>query len=489
MSRIYNALLCVTLVFIIAGCGETLIPEAGRSANVEGNDGPKIVPNGGGRTTDDLIFDENIRCYSMDNAIDEQTVTTQETLGRWKEGKDRDKYAVQALSYLSTSSMNADGFTDAYFVYYNVPLEGEFRISARVRMTAINSNTTSKGVQFGAFAPLNAPEPDGGQKFTNVSRSAGIQFRTGVAANNPAGEIRYYYAKDGERIDNHAGSSAAGGNGDQILYGTNWKTEYIFEVSRDRASNYTYAVRNSKTGAIEPNTVKSANNPRTIAPVADDTNNASLHESLKYGQRVFAGAALMGSSAEIARIRIWDIADPAPDGTDDENHLLFSTPDTEPAYVPAERLSLTFNPPLQPQSGSNPPRYSYASMPSSPVTLTPVFEPAWTDQQFIEWFMESCSLDGAPVTDPGTVPLRITGAGDFFTVDGVFEDDGVTLKRTWRSGQLAIDGSLIPPGVTASAVFKAVSRDLALDAGPAPANYPLLQTLAEYRFEVTVTGQ
>jgi len=467
MHRIYGALLCVMLIFTIAGCGEPLVPEAGKLADAGRGDGPKSVPNGGGRTTDDLLFDENLRCYSMDNAIDEQTVTIQETLGRWKEGKDKDKYAVQALSYLSTSSMNADGFADTYFVYYNVPLEGEFKFSARVRMTAINSNTTSKGVQFGAFAPLNPPEPDGGQKFTNVSRSAGIQFRTGIAANNPTGEIRYYYAKDGERIDNHAGNSTAGGNGDQILYGTNWKTEYIFEVSRDRASNYTYAVRNSKTGAIEPNMVKSANNPRTIAPAADDTNNANLHESLKYGRRVFVGMALMGSSAEISRIRIWD-------GDD----LIFSTPDTEPAYVPAERLSLTFNPARQPESGSNPPRYLYTSVPPSPITLTPVFEPAWTDQQYVEWFMESCSLDGAPVTDPGLAPLRITGTGDPFTLDG---------KTTWRSGQLAIDGSLIPQGVTASAVFKAVSRDLTLDWGPPPANHSLLQTLAEYRFEVTVS--
>jgi hypothetical protein len=489
MNRIFNALLCAALFFTVTGCEEPLIPEAGKPADIGRGDGPKIVPNGGGRTTDDLIFDEDIRCYSMDNAIDEQAVTTRETLGRWKEGKDKDKYAVQALSYLSTSSMNADGFADTYFVYYNVPLEGEFKFSARLRMTAINSNTTSKGVQFGAFAPLNPPEPDNGQKFTNVSRSAGIQFRTGIAANNPTGEIRYYYAKDGERIDNHAGSSTAGGNGDQILYGTNWKTEYIFEVSRDSASNYTYAVRNSKTGAIEPNTVKSANNPRTIAPVADDTNNANLHESLKCGWRVFAGVALMGSSAEISRIRIWDIAKPAEDGTDDAEHLLFSTPDTEPAYVPAERLTLTFNPPQEPETGSNPPRYVYASVPSSPVTLTPVFEPAWTDQQFIEWFTESCAIDGAPVTDPALVPLRITGAGDFFTVDGVFEDDGITLKTTWRSGQLLIDGGLIPPGSTASAIFKAVSRDLALDAGPPPANHSLLQTLAECRFEVSVTGE
>jgi hypothetical protein len=493
-------LLTATVILLLfAGCGETFVPEAGRTVNSGSAEGPKPVPNSAGRTTDDLEFDEDLRCYSMDNSIDDQVVTTQETLGRWKEGKDKDKYAVQGLSYLSTSSMNADGFADVFFVYYNKAIDGPFKISARVRMTAINSNTTSKGVQFGAFAPLNQQEADGGQKFTNVSRSAGIQVRTGIAANNPVGEVRYYYAKDGARIDNHAGSSSTGG--DQILINTNWKTEYILEVSRDSNSNYRFAVLNSKTGDVVPYAPnappKPPNNPRTIAPEPVEAtsttlgNNAFLHESLKHGQPVFPGMALMGSSAEISQIKIWDIFNPDPDGSDDAEHLLFSTPSTEPAYVPVEQLTgLVFAPAKTRQPNSNPPlfKYTFSEISANGITLTTnasSFVPAWADNYYLEWFIESCTVNDAVLTDPRQFPVNIAGNGTPKTVTGVFEDDGETLKNTWLSGKITVDGSKMPTG-TASVVCKAVSRDLDLDSGVLPPNYSLLQTLAEYRFVIEV---
>jgi hypothetical protein len=406
-----------------------------------------------------LVFDEDFRVFSMDTGIDPEEVTTQETLGRWEDGK----YHIQGLSYLGTSSLAAGGFVDGYFVYWNRPLTGDYKFTARVRMTVVQGFSTSKGIQFGVFAPMNQPTANGDQVFSGATRSAGILFRSSTGSSAPLGEVRFYYAADLAGVSFTAGSSSIPGGG-QMLFQVSYKTEYILEMSRTSAG-YLLTVRNSKTGdpisqELAPNW---PTNPQTISETASGT--GALHPSLKYGEEVFAGFALMGCSAELSQIRIWDNAE----GTGDP---VFSTPDTTPAYVPVEELNVT----LSPAGSKNGNTYSYPldAVQDSGIALAPLFTPGWADNERVEWILESCVPSGA---------VDIVGTGTPFTVPGV-------SRTTWETGKITVvNGSLIPAGGQATAKCIAVARDLNLDTftGFPPVDYPLKQTLAEYRFEIIVT--
>jgi len=452
------AFLATALIFLaFGGCEEYRAVGSGSSNDGEGNgntDEALYVPGGEGRTTDDLTFDEDFRFFSMDTGINPEEVTTQETLGRWDDGK----YHIQGLSYVSTSSLSASGFVDGYFVYWNKPLTGDYKITARVRMTAVQGFSTSKGIQFGVFAPMNAPAANGDQIFSGASRAAGMLFRSSTGSSNPLGEIRFYYATDSSSVNFTAGTSSHPGS--HIIHDISYKTEYILEISRT-SERYTLAVRNSKTGEYIPRgSMQSYNNPQYINE--NSTGTSALHPSIKYGRPVYAGFALMGCSAELSQIKIWDNAE----GTGDP---VFSTPDTTPAYVPVERLTIE----LSPAGSSNENKFSYtaAEVQDSGITLAPSFTPAWADNNRVEWNMESCEPSGA---------ITIAGTGTPLTgING----------STYETGKITIDGGLIPAGGQATAKFIAIARDLQLDnfTGFPPVDYPLKQTLAEYRFEITVT--
>jgi len=233
-------------------------------------------------------------------------------------------------------------------------------------------------------------------------------------------------------------------------------------MSRNK-DGYTLAVRNSKTYDLIPRgTMQSYNNPQTISETASGT--SALHPSVKYGAPVYAGFALMGCSAELSQIKIWDNAegDGAP---------VFSTPDTTPAYVPVEILNVTLNP--AGISSEDTYTYTAAEIQSSGINLTPSFTPSWADNNRVEWFLDSCTPSGA---------ITISGTGSPFTLPGM-------SKTTYETGKITINDSLIPAGGQAKAKFIAVSRDLNLDnfTGLPPVDYPNKQTLAEYSFEVIVT--
>jgi hypothetical protein len=452
-------LITTAMIFLaLGGCEEYKSVASGSSViSGGGADDALYVPGGEGRTTDDLVFDENFRIFSMDTGINPEEVTTQETLGRWDDGK----YHIQGLSYLGTSSLSASGFVDGLFVYWNKPLTGDYKITARVRMTAVQGFSTSKGIQFGVFVPGNAPAANGDQVFSGASRAFGILFRSSIGSSNPLGEIRFYYATDSGSVNFTAGTSSATG-GSQIIYGISYKTEYILEMSRN-SLGYTLAVKNSKTGDLIPQAAgESYNNPHTVLETASGT--SALHPSVKYGRPVYAGFALMGCSAELSQIKIWDNAD----GTGDP---VFSTPDTTPAYVPVETVKVNLSP--AGSSSGNTFTYTAAEIQGSGITLTPSFTPTWADNNKVEWLMESCVPSGA---------INIVGTGDEFTLPGA---DG----STYETGKITIDDSLIPAGGQATAKFIAVARDLKLDdfTGFPPVDYPIKQTLAEYRFEITVT--
>ena len=462
------------LVVIFGGCGDSLTPVIGNTTGGSESGNVLIVPGGGGKTTEDLIreegmeygdFNKLILFHQMDD-IDPEIVTTQDTLGMW----DDYKFNIQGLSYQSTSNLNSEGFTDVVFLYYNEPITGPFKLSARVRMTAIQNNATSKGIQMGAFVPSDPPNSRGEQVLGTRSHTAGIQFRTSTGSSSPLGEVRFYY--NNSNIGFHAGASTSGGTGEQILFNTSWKTEYILEVSRDVNSNYTYTVKNSKTGVIVPNTIRPANNPWT-QPRVPENSAQTLWPTLETGKPVFAGFVLMGSSAEISQITIWDNAEGA-------GNPIFKTRDSEPAYVPVERFTLTFSPSAA-QTPGNPPGYTFTrTQAANGITLTPAnFYPEWADNRRVEWFMESCTVDGA---------VTISGHGDPFTVSGLFEKDGVTLRKTWPQGRITGNSTLIAEAGGARAVIKAVSRDLELDnfSGEPSADYSLMQTLAQFRFEVII---
>jgi hypothetical protein len=411
-QRIYAALLGICIL-IYAGCDAALL---------EPDDMDVPPPENTGRGN--LILDEGLALYCMTEEV--ENATTQETLGRGEDGK----YLIRG-PVISNSNLNASGFADAMFVYYNVPLTGEFKMRARIRMTEYNSPSTSKGVFFGVFTKRE------GGNFDAASRGGGLLYRTreNSAPNAGMAAIRgYKYTKAGSWSAGPNDSSAA----DYLNYGKpSWNSEVIMEFIRTE-EGLTMSIFNSKTGAYEASVV-----------IPDD----DLHEdTLAYGKPVYAGVALLATSLEFSEFDVWDNAEAE---TETEGNLIH-TPRTTPAYVPVEsvKIQVSLNsgsPTTPPEHGTLPNTSVYAASVASSLELSPLFEPGWADNTHTDWEVVSWTPDPA---DPTAEEPSLSAVSDSNRV-------------------------LVQPKGKGKALILATSRDPALPPDS------VLETLADYSLEVT----
>jgi hypothetical protein len=358
MKQKFRAALLGICVLMYTGCDGSLF---------EPDDLDIPPPEDTGRG--ELTLDEGLALYSMTDEV--ENATTQETLGRGEDGKYRIKGPV-----ISNSNLNASGFADAMFVYYDSPLAGEFKMRARIRMTEYSSKSTSKGFFFGIFTGKE------GGNFDAMSRGGGLLYRTNEnsAPNSGKAAIRgYKYTSAGSWSAGTNDSSAT----DYLNHGMpGWNSEVIMEFTRTEASIF-MEIFNSKTGASEASLT-----------ITDD----DLHQdTLAYGKPVYAGVALLATSLEFSEFDVWDSAAP---GTGTSGNLIH-TPATSPAYVPVEGVTIQVK--LNGGSLVTPPAHStlpntstytasFAGLTS--LELSPVFEPGWADNTHVDWNVVSWTPDG-----------------------------------------------------------------------------------------------
>jgi hypothetical protein len=403
--------LCVPVIFAACGIGVLSEPD----------DLYIPPPEAAGRG--DLILDEGLVLYSMTEEVED--ATTMETLGRGADGKYQIKGPV-----ISNSNLNASGFADAMFVYYENPIEGAFKMRARLRMTAHNAKSTSKGFFFGIFTKRE------GGNFDAASRGGGLLYRTNenTAPNSGKPAIRGYKYTS-------AGSWSAGPNSaadDYLNHGMgSWNSEVIMEFTRNEEGIF-MEIFNSKTGASE-----------AYVTISND----DLHQdTLAYGKPVYAGVALLAASLEFSEFDVWDSAEP-----EQEEGNLIHTPKTSPAYVPVDTIKIQVS--RNGAAWTTPPAHSTAPNTSAYTTaldgltgleLQPLFEPSWADNTHADW-----EIIGWTPDDPVTAAPVLAKVGDTNKVS-------------------------VTPSGKGRVLILATSRDPDLPADS------VLETLADYSLELTI---
>jgi hypothetical protein len=426
MNKKQSVFLAVIILFFLGGCGESPLLVNGSYQPDDLYVPPPAETPGRG----DLVLDEGLVVYHMPGDIDdfEPVVPTNDSLGRYPEGDPDGQRAGKYLingPVMGTSKLDSGGFTDVFFLYFKDSISTDFGMRARIRITANAGTSTSKGYLFGFFNGEETVDYDGNPyvRFSQTSHAGGMIFRTNDTADSfPASAaIRpYLYNKNSSW---GTGSNLSSGNPDWLnTRMSSWKNELIMEVKRS-AAGMTLTVFNSKTGALY-----NTSTPSTVTITDDD-----LHGSIAYGQAVYAGIALLGTSVEFSQFKLWTatktdgdtgLTVPKDYAELTVGELLMDTPVTEPAYVPVDGVKIG----ISPQGNSivnTPPAHSSrpgtSTFPTTMATLStlqlvPIFEPVWADNTNVEWTLISWN-DGPPgnqvrfIDVPGSNRKRLEADG------------------------------------------------------------------------------
>jgi len=515
MSKTYGSGLSAAIFLILlAGCGDPL--KAPDNANVEnsmggGSTAALVIPGSGGKTTDDIILDTDfnaglnkpgMRIFPITQGeVSGDEITTQKTLGLWEDGK----FHIEGFNASFNGTYANAGFTDVSLLYYDQPFEGEFKISARIRILRTGGVSTGKGIHFGAYSPMGReytdeatgetlPQFGGGQN----SKGMGLFFR---AESSP--QFRLYYS------DQFASTTAGTGPILTELIDLKIGKEYIYEVARS-ATEYTFSLLDSKTyeavvwrgNPPQPVALPSLRLDATTHPVGGTT--ISMHPSLK--EAVYAGVCISGSAAEISQIRIWDNASAlwdykANDGAGAGDEPVFATPATVPAYVPANYINqpafVPLNAPAIDDWGNIRPGNQYIFSgtyfwnqllnTNHVITVTPSVNPDFAD--------ENIRFEFYPMGEPHEAFKKpVEGNPGQYTViegDRPYSIPELPGRTGYGRGIITVDPDKLESGQPARANFKIVARDLNLDIpgekGLDAPDYSLKQTLPEYYFTIEIT--
>ena len=521
MKRSYNAIVMAFIVAVLFACGGPLQPPQDfRNSTGEGGgtSGPLAIPGGSGRTTDDLDFSYNadtekhgMRIVNISGSVvpSEDEITTPKTLGLWEDGK----FHIEGFNTNFNGGFQNAGFNEVSVLYYDQAFEGEFKFSARVKVSRAGGVSTGKGVHFGAYSNMGRTDAEGEIMWQHGQGSKGVGMF--LRAESPP-QFRLYYSDGGYNSEGlPLGNSTTAGTGAFGNFGsllTNLKVnkEYIYEFARVKAdpseeysienAKYTYKLFDSKTGEEVFNSV----NARTSATAWGDKSlllnstdhpfgtPVQMHDSLK--RSVYPGVCISGSSLEVSQIKIWDYnaAWDYTTNTGDIGSVVFATPDTIPAYVPAQSyesvvtsprslspVGVTGNPHPNPTIFFNAVQLAALHSDSnSLITIIPTVNPAWAEDTILfEFFYLGVTEEG--------MYNAFSIAGDTATLVTV---PGVD-KATYSKGLITVESAGMVGGERSVGLFKIVARDLMLDVDPgmdAP-DYSLLQTLPEYYFRVQIT--
>jgi hypothetical protein len=299
------------------------------------------------------------------------------------------------------------GFDDTTFLYIDHLFTGNFKISARVKMTETQASTsTSKGIIVGGFTPSE----EGSQKPGELSKVGGVFYRTGGGSGGITPyAIRSVVSKPTEV------ASAAGLN---LPVGKN--DEYILEVTRT-SEGFRTEVLIGKNGQL-----LSADASKLVkyTPEPTETNqNPEPERSVLANTPVFLGVALMGVKAEISQIRVW------------ENELtgspVFYTPASTPRPVPVAAVSIGIrqNGDITTPAGTGTAiapqtalfRWSEAQ---SGIDLVPIIIPSYADEPGASFAvsLEEAHVSSDSITVDGQGHVTVTAPGDIY-IQMISNDD------------------------------------------------------------------
>jgi len=547
--------LTVLTALLFAGCGEIEPPLKFVNASVGGPSvGDSIaVPGGSGMpssllntkynagSSDSVFSGKGMRIVNISSGVnaDVGEITTQRTLGLWPDNK----FHIEGFNTTFNGGFQNAGFNEVSIMYYDQPFADEFKISARVRVIRAGGVSTGKGVHFGAYSNMGKPNHEWGA--AQQSKGIGMFLRAEASP-----QFRLYYS-DAVASTTAGTDPMTGAPGYTTrLNALTLQKEYIYEFARIRitpvpgapsSSNqsgnwdsefvYTYKIYDSKSG--EPVYESTADTQSSPAPgmwfppyrrsvVTNSQQHphgtaVGMHAALKGS--VYAGVCISGSALEVSQIKIWDSGTAEwdyqlvsgdvlnDDGTitkrDEDGNVtseastaampIFWTPETIPAYVPAQYLIVTtapFN--LSGAAGTNAqhgPRpgglvaidaIDVGSAELSGINVFPTFRPTFAEADIKYEFHYLGLYTGTTAGFTNESVFTITGQGVESTYPGV---EG----STWDSGKITINSSSMITDQVAVGLFKVVGRDLKLDVDKTASDYAVLQTLPEYYFRVRVT--
>jgi hypothetical protein len=442
------ALVAAALLCAAGGCEYQLYVSNGISAVDNG-----AIDTGSGGDIESKYVDPGIRLYNMPGDIDsmeEGTYDTPETFGRSladdSDETTREKYILKG-PVISTSKLDSGGFTDVMFVYYDEPLTTDFTLRARVQITAKAGDSTSKGYLFGAFTGTPKFDAETGEldrvEFTVSDKGAGILYRTKDNNLNVPSLRYYYHSGSGWSV----GPSSADPRPEYFMNEAQpeWRQERILEVVR---------LDQQRTASDE-----SERNIAFIFRVYDSKSldllserfldKSSVGEMLQVGSPVYTGIALLGCSVEYSQITLWNKAyiDPEDMSVRSESDVVFKTPNTHPAYVGVDSVTINLYPsfPLEaypgvPSTSRTRSKLPLAAITGTPLALTPVFEPNYADNPYFDWEIVGpyttlpntgftlTPIDGDQSTGWKEATITITQDGGNVTIMATSRDSG---KADW----------------------------------------------------------
>jgi len=296
-----------------------------------------------------------------------------------------------ALANTDYSSLVKGTLAGNSIVYLAAPQSGNFRIKARVTISAISLASTAtstagssdRGVTLGAFVPTVMPT-SGEPTIDAATKFATIFYRT-------RGDIRSFYT------DNTGVNSAGSPNITQTA--ESWHVERILEIARTDAG-YSFGVYDSKSGTLV------AGGSSTLAA-------ASLDPLLASGSPVYLAFTSGGATVSFSNIEIYS-------GVQGAETSLFAT--TAVAASPVAVNGVTVTGTLRNPTASFDYQNSLVGAQADTIQLVAAVNPPYADNLGVTWSSSSDIV--ASVDATGLVNVHTAGAATITatTADGGFTD-------------------------------------------------------------------
>jgi len=276
------------------------------------------------------------------------------------------------------------------------------------------------------------------------------------------------------------------------------------------ANYFPYVSYNASAGTGDSPTDITNNTKTTGIPIDSNRHpigNTTIEMSSYLREEVYPGICISGCAAEISQIKVWTSVDHGGNGIEWDygdtidgrpasgDTPIFATPDTIPAYVPANYITPGFKPTKNLQwmeyrdgvivvkwnGEDDDAQWPALQKAGYEIEITPNPTPVYADDN-IHYQLFPIGTPHAAFLDNGG-NVTISGVGtDLIT--GMQELNGEKAYKKWT---ISFDKNKMNYGETASARFVMVARNLELDEDKTAPDYSLLQTLPQYHFWIEVT--
>ena len=213
---------------------------------------------------------------------------------------------------------------------------------------------------------------------------------------------------------------------------------------------------------------------------------------------VYPGISITGSVVEISQIKIWTSVEHGGNGMNwdyvnaagNRDEPIFQTPETIPAYVPANSFTLNFAPNKSVYTTDNEgvrvftwtglnfgAQWPALQASGYKIDITTTVDPYYADVNIYYQLFPIGTPHPAFIDNQGKVTIE----GD------ETQKQEVNGEKAYKRWTVKFDKDKMLPEETASARFVLIARNLLLDDDKNAPDYSLLQSLPEYNFRIEVT--